>query len=315
MGFTWTSNNNGTTGGVATTASDPNVPADPGGTGGVTVLSVNQTSTYSGVGVTGINGSSNVFTASSLLAAVLPASRSVQVNATATAFATIINAGAVTATGCSIVAPTSLPVTFVYQTTDPTTNAVTGTPNTPVNIAAGASQSFVIAVTPTATITPTALSFNFLCNNASPAPINVGLNTLLFSASTSPTPDVVALGATSSNDGIVHVPGAAGIGAFAVATVNLGSGDTITAGTNTGSATLPLAITICQTDPTSGQCLQPPATSVSTSIASNATPTFAIFAAASGAISFDPANSRLFVTFTDSTGAIRGETSVAVETQ
>jgi hypothetical protein len=30
---------------------------------------------------------------------------------------------------------------------------------------------------------------------------------------------------------------------------------------------------------------------------------------------FDPADSRVFVQFTDSTGAVHGETSVAVETQ
>jgi hypothetical protein len=36
---------------------------------------------------------------------------------------------------------------------------------------------------------------------------------------------------------------------------------------------------------------------------------------ASSTVAFDPANNRIFVTFTDSTNAIRGETSVAVETQ
>ena len=33
------------------------------------------------------------------------------------------------------------------------------------------------------------------------------------------------------------------------------------------------------------------------------------------AVAFDPANSRIFVQFTDSTSAVRGATSVAVETQ
>jgi hypothetical protein len=41
----------------------------------------------------------------------------------------------------------------------------------------------------------------------------------------------------------------------------------------------------------------------------------AVFGTASGAIPFDPVNSRIFVQFVDSSGAVRGATSVAVETQ
>jgi hypothetical protein len=251
-----------------------------------------------------------------LVSAVLPESRSVQVNGTATAFATIINAGTSNATSCSIAPASSLPVAFSYQTTNPTTNAVTGTPNTPVNIAAGAPQSFVIALTPTAPIAPTDVDFNFSCTNTNPAPVVTGLNTLRFSASTTPTPDVVALAATLQNDGIVHVTnGSLMTGVFAVATVNLGSTDTITASTNTGQASLPITVNICQTDPTSGACLQTPGPTATTTIAANAEPTFGIFVTAIGTVAFDPANSRIFVQFTDGTGAVRGETSVAVETQ
>ena len=89
-----------------------------------------------------------------LVAAVLPSSRSVQVGVAATAFATIINAGVSTATGCGISPVTSLPANFSYQATDPATNQVTGSPNTPVDIAAGAARSFIISLTPTATIAP-----------------------------------------------------------------------------------------------------------------------------------------------------------------
>ncbi len=192
---------------------------------------------------------------------------------------------------------------------------MTGSPNTPVDIAAGASQSFVIALTPTVAIAPADVGFNFTCTNTSPAAIVTGLNTLLFSASTSPTPDVVALAATLQNDGIVHVTGSPSTGVFAVATINLGSADTITASTGTGDATLPITVTICQTNPQTGVCLQTPGPTAATTIAANATPTFGIFVSASGTVAFDPANSRIFVQFTDSTGAVRGETSVAVETQ
>ena len=139
-----------------------------------------------------------------------------------------------TATGCSIAPFTSLPASFVYQTTDPATNQVTGSPNTPVNIAAGAAQSFVFAITPTAPIAPTDVQFSFDCTNTDPAPINVGLNTLLLSASATPVPDIVALAATLTNDGIVNIPGANGTGAFAVATVNVGASGSITASADTG---------------------------------------------------------------------------------
>jgi hypothetical protein len=81
---------------------------------------------------------------SGLVAAVLPSSRSVQVNTPAAAFATVINTGQAMATSCSIAPLTNVPATFIYQTTDPATNQVIGFPNTPADIAAGAAQSFVL---------------------------------------------------------------------------------------------------------------------------------------------------------------------------
>jgi hypothetical protein len=254
---------------------------------------------------------------SPLLAAVLPASRSAQPGGTVTAFATIINTGATTLSGCSIAPATSVPASFLYQTTNPATNALTGTANTPVSIPGNNQyQTFVLAFTPVAAIPPTNVALLFSCTNTGPAPINIGLNTLLLSASTTtPTPDIIALAATAKNDGIVHVTGTPLVGAFAVATDNLGSKDSIAVTADTGSASLPLTITICQSNPSTGVCLQAPTPAVTTSIASNTTPTFVVFVAASGSVPFDPANSRIFVKFTDSGGAVRGETSVAVATQ
>ena len=57
-----------------------------------------------------------------------------QVGTPATAFATIINAGPGDGTTCSISPAASVPANFDYQTTNPATNAVTGTANTPVNM-------------------------------------------------------------------------------------------------------------------------------------------------------------------------------------
>jgi len=75
---------------------------------------------------------------SQLVSAVLPLSRSVQLGSAATAFATVINSGPTPATGCNIAPAVNIPVNFLYQTTNPSTNVLTGSPNTPVDIAAGA---------------------------------------------------------------------------------------------------------------------------------------------------------------------------------
>jgi streptogramin lyase len=252
---------------------------------------------------------------SPLLAAVLPSSRSVQVGNTATAFATIINTGSSGVTGCAIAPVTPVPASFAYQTTNPATNALTGSPNTPVPIAAGAAQSFVIAFTPNAPFVPTNAVLGFACSGVDAAPSNTGLNTLLLSASATPVPDVVALAATAQNDGILHITGTTGSNAFAVATVNVGASASITATATTGAAALPLAISLCQTNPMSGQCISSIGSSVTTTINANATPTFAIFATASGQVPFVPQTNRIFVAFSDASGTVRGSTSVAVETQ
>ena len=252
---------------------------------------------------------------SSLASAILPSSRSVQVGTTATAFATIINAGSVTGILCGLSRLTSLPATFSYQTTNPATNQVIGAPNTPVNIAAGAAQSYVFALTPSAPIAPTDVRFSFDCMNTSPASIIPGIDTLLFSASNTPVPDIVALTATTTNDGIVNIPGTNGTGAFAVATVNLGASANITASAETGGASIPVNLFICETNPGTGACLTSPAISVMTTINVNATPTFGIFVQGNGNVPFDPAGNRIFVRFKDGGNVTRGFTSVAVRTQ
>jgi hypothetical protein len=260
-----------------------------------------------------------LFDPSPLLAAVLPSSRSVQVGTPATAFATIINTGTSTATGCQIAPGTTLPADFAFQTTDPATNVVTGTVNTPVDIPANnGAQTFVFAFTPTAAIPATDVPLNFFCANAMAAPVVSGLNTLLLSASTAPVPDVVALSATLKNDGIVHIPGTTGTGVFAVATVNLGAGGTITVSADTGVVALPVAIALCQTNPSTGQCVNPtvPTTSpVVTTINANETPTFGFFVTGTSTVAFAPATSRIFVRFKDAGAVTRGSTSVAVQTQ
>jgi hypothetical protein len=255
--------------------------------------------------------------APTIVAAVLPASRSVSVGTPATAFATIINTDPDTATSCRIVPAMALPTptTFMYQATDPATNAVIGTPNTPIDIASGKAQSFVVILTATGVMRPDEFRLFFLCSNRAAAIVAPGLNTLLFSASATPVPDIVALAATTTNDGIVTISGTNGIGAFAVATVNVGATGTITASADTGSAVLPVSINLCETNPATGQCISSIGPSVTTQINANATPTFGIFVQGNGDVPFDPAANRIFVRFKDSGAVTRGSTSVAIRTQ
>jgi hypothetical protein len=255
--------------------------------------------------------------ASSLVASVLPSSRSVQVGNTATAFATVINPTGSTVRGVRVDLNTpNLPLKdFFSQPTDPSTNIPIGSRGDTVDLAPGQKQTFVIGLTPAAPIDPTDVSFSFHGGNA---PVISGVDTLLFSASVAPVPDIVALAATINNDGIVNVPGANGTGVFAVATSNVGADATITASADTGNAQLPLTISLCQTNPATGQCLNPAAPTTSPVIAqivNQGTATFGFFVTGQGNIPFAPATNRVLVRFKDAAGVVHGTTSVAVRTQ
>jgi len=249
-----------------------------------------------------------------LAAAILPSSRSVVVGSAATAFATVLNPSTQTAIGVTFALATPVPGALTFQTTNPATNQPTGTPNTAVNIPGGGSQTFLLSFTPNAVITPTLVQFNIGGTNTTPAASIPGVNTLLLSASSTATPDIVALVATSTNNGIVNVP-LGGTGAFSVAVSNAGAAGAITASPDTGTAVLPLGLSICQTD-SNGSCMGTAAGSVTLTIGANGTATFAVFVNGMGqAVPLNPAASRIFVRFKDASGATRGLTSVAVQTQ
>lgn len=248
-----------------------------------------------------------------IVAALLPTSRSVEVGNTATAFATIINAGSTAANNCGIALSTSISANFSYQTTNPGTNAVTGAPNTPVTIAPGGFQTFVIAISPMQAFAATDVAFDFSCTGIDPAPTLSGINTLLLTASAAPTPDIVALAATVSGNGTISIPATLGSTAFSVATVNLGAAGSVVVSADTGANTVPVSITICQTNPTTGACLATPSSTVTATIAADATPTFGIFVTGTGNVAPLPGADRVFVRFT-SGGTVVGSTGVAVQT-
>jgi len=251
--------------------------------------------------------------ASPLAASVLPGGRSVETGTVATVFATIVNAGSTALSGCGIDLPASAPagLSIGFQTTDPSTNALTGTPNQSVAIPANGLQTFLLSFQSSAALTAPGLAPVFACQGVAPAPVTAGVDTVDLTFSTTPIADIIALAATTSNDGTVHI--ANGDGAFAVATIDAGAASSLTAVTDTGAATLPLTAVLCQTN-SAGQCLVPPAVSVPVSIAANGTPTFSVFVGANAAIPFAPGTSRIFVRFIDGSGVSHGSTSVAVTT-
>jgi hypothetical protein len=227
-----------------------------------------------------------------LAASILPNARSVQTGSAATVFATMINSGSTPVSGCSVTQDNSY-FSLTYQTTDPATNALTGTPNTPAQIPAGGLQTFLLSFTVNQSGSTSAPDVpHFACDNTAAAMIFPNINTVYLDFEVSPPLDVIALSATASNDGTLHV--ANGVGAFAVATVNAGAEGSANLSVDTGTATLPTTVTICQTN-ASGQCQAPPAASVSVDFLAGATPTFSVFVGANGAIPFDPIDSRIFV--------------------
>jgi Zn-dependent metalloprotease len=248
-----------------------------------------------------------------LASAILPVSRSVPVNSTATVFAAIINGGATTAHGVSIALDTPVPATLTYQTTD-ASNQLTGTANTPVDIPPGEVRTFVIGVKPTQPFGPTNIRFTMSGTDASPASITTGVNTLLLSSTTTLGPDVIALAATHPNPGlIVDLPAGSPVAAFSVAAANVGAAGQIRVSASAGS--MPVTVTVCQTGAT-GACGNPPASTVTTSMGASSTGTFSFFVSGTGFVPFDPGKNRVFAIFTDmATGNIIGETSTAVRTQ
>jgi hypothetical protein len=258
-----------------------------------------------------------------LVAAALPLSRSVQVGAPATAFVSVINVGAIPAVGVGIgihesTAPGGVPgaplaAALSFQTTDPSTNQLTGTAGTPVDIPAGGTQSFLVALTPTAEFPPTDVRFEIQGTNTSKADTIPGLNTLLLSASTAPVPDIVAVAIIRDGTPAVQVDGPSGA-AFAVATANVGGiGGSITVSADTGATPLPLSLAVCQTDPLTGACATAIEPTIATTIAAGATATFAVFVTGTGTVLFDPEHHRIFVRFSEG-AVVRGATSVAVKT-
>jgi Subtilase family len=249
-----------------------------------------------------------------LVTAVLPYARSVQVGKQATAFMTVINAGAA-GTNCSIsLVPGSFQGGFTYQTTN-ASNVAIGSPNTPIDIAGGNTiQNFVFAVTPSAIISQQELGIQAKCDEGTASSVTTGVNSFILSSANAVPADMLMIGLTSPAGGTIAIPGSAGASAAAIATLALGGNASLTLSADDGGKNLPLVLFVCETDPVTGLCLASPAPTVTISSVNGETRTFAVFANATGDIPFLPGTNRLFVRFKDSNGVVRGATNFAIST-
>ena len=256
-----------------------------------------------------------------IVAATLPGARSGYVGGPAvTAFLSVVSRATTPAQNCTVSADGGAPFTFSYRAVDGTNTAI-GEADPRFDLAPGGLASFVIAMTPTAATTGSGYVFQPIvsCENATLDPIE-GINSVLLSFGTVPVPDVLSIGVTPSGDGVIRITTVPGAAFMSASAINIGAGDglsgpgavTVTAAVDTGAATLPLEITVCETN-SSGVCLAPRAASVRTIIDADAS-FFAVFARDTGGpgVSFDPANARVFLRFTDDFGVVRSVTSAAV---
>lgn len=265
-----------------------------------------------GLALLGVWSTCKAAGADDLVAAVLPSSRSGAINQPVTVFATLINTSSDdNAAGCTITT-SQANLTLDFQATNPLTNQPVGQQNMPVSIAAGKSQSFVLTLTSSVALQAVDVPLTFACQGLQPAPIISGLDTLLLSIGSAEPADIVALSLTESHDGVVSTGSETGTGTFAVASIDIGAASSISVAPNLGDLTnLPVALTICQTN-LGGACLATPTAAVTVDYSKLTVASFAVFVTASGPVPFDPANTRVFVTFTDSNSVVRGKTSVAL---
>jgi hypothetical protein len=250
-----------------------------------------------------------------VVAAVLPSARSVMVGALATGFGTLINTSSSTLVTCGMAIPSGVPVAFQFTAAD-AANHFTAPPDVAVVVPPGAVQNFIFAIIPSAPINSQDIPLIFDCAGTTPAVNISGLNTFLLSASTEPAPDMVAIAATTTNDGIVNLPGDLGTHVFATATINIGAPGTVTATVDDNGRNLPLKVALCQADPSTGACINPPVPGPSAVIAveNNSVATFTAVVTGTGNVPFDPAINRLFMRFKTADGITRGATGVAVRT-
>ena len=247
--------------------------------------------------------------ATTLVNSVLPTSRTVPVGTMATIFNTVVNGGSTMATGVTLSINPAPAGTFVYQQTNCATNAIIGGVDPSLDVAPGGVLCYVLSFTPSATFAATSVHIRAQAANAPSTNLLTGINTWLLRSTAVAGPDIIAL--TTTTD--FHQVACSGANAFAVALSNVGAaaiGD-ITAVANTGSVSLPLSISISETNPATGVVI---GDHILQTVGAGENRTVAVFVTFNGCIAFDPAANRIFIEFRDASNNVVGSTSTAVST-
>ncbi|MGD0404052.1 MAG: hypothetical protein ABSB66_12745 [Candidatus Acidiferrales bacterium] len=253
-----------------------------------------------------------------LVTGTIPAAITVPVGTTGVFFTELINTGTVSQT--FTVAPatlSSLPVTLLVCPLDAATNACLSAPSSSLSATVppdDAVDDFAIFVTPTAAIPYNPVNNLVYLNFAdSQGTVQVAGFTNVNTAINVTALQVVA--STGSDNNVLTIPfSTQGTGTFAVEVANFGAADD--AGVALSWGNLPLNVTICQTNPSNGQCLAPPVagfTGLSVPLATGTSATFSVFVTATAAIASAPGN-RIYVEVTNAADTGGGLVGVAVVT-
>ena len=170
----------------------------------------------------------------------------------------------------------------------------------------------MFALTPTVPLPAYEIPLRFDCANTPPALSHRGLNTFILSAKEAPQPDMIAIGATLSNDGVVRLATPEATTVFSTAAVNIGAPGNLEIVADDGGRGLPLGLEVCETD-AAGQWLTC-GTRLDRAVGTDETLYFTVIVRGEHEpIPFDPAKNRLFLRM-KAEGTTVGATNVAVTT-
>jgi hypothetical protein len=249
-----------------------------------------------------------------LRSAVAPAARTVSPGSFATAFFSVTNGLSVAAHRCRLIQRVNgVETAFFYRATDPATNVAVGSPLQRFDIPAGATRSFVFAVSPLTQATNATVDIKVDCLNVRPAPSSANVNRFSVTGATGAAADIIPIAVTPSNDGVVRTHGPNGTQILAAAAVNLRDEETITVRPRyTGSEQVSLFV--CETN-AAGACTSVLTPTIDVVMAPNQPRTFTVLVEPRGtALPADFENRRIVLEFLGGGQVSRGQATVAVTT-